>query len=380
MVSVIVVLIMNKLCIVACATQRYTVGMIAQGRRVLANLHDFCPKADWQTRVKFILVGDDSPECRQIKNFYLAANVPFELLQISRGRSEKKHKDNEDGMEENACLKIAQMRTMAHDAARAWDADFCWSLDSDVLPPVNALRCSLDMLAFDAGYYSVSTCPYPSQGGGGYLGGRGTPQHPILPDFYEDERDIPDELKERMAKHESAHPRYQSSQVMGWTKEHQALADAVKKCPPKANVHALNGIQWRRRGWLDNAYPAVGRGAVLPSDWCGFGCTLMNRRALGLATFEGYDGKGTEDLYVVWKRWHPAGLKINVITHCVCDHVITDRYSPAPKWVYQRGFHEIGGEYDGHLRVESRPWYSGADGELFTEENNGRLTPRAVAN
>ena len=364
----------GKLAVVCCATQAYTTAMIAQARRVISNLHDFAPKEEWRNRVLFVLVGDKSKECRDIINYYVAAGVSARLVSLEGEHSEKKHKDEGEGMEENACLKIGQMRTLAHDTARCFDADFCWSLDSDVLPPENALHCSLTMLEFDRGYYSVSTCPYPSQGGGGFLGGRGTPQQPILPDFYDDEKQIGDELKKRIEEHEAVKPAGDGSHTPEWIKEHQSIGEELKKLPPKGNVYAMNAQKWRRRGWLDNAYPATGRGAVLPSDWCGFGCTLMNRRALALATFEGYDGKGTEDLYVIWKRWYPAGLRINVITHCLCDHVIADRHSPTPKWVLQRGYHEVGGECDGHIRIESRPWYAARDGEKFNPLQDGKLT------
>jgi hypothetical protein len=40
----------------------------------------------------------------------------------------------------------------------------------------------------------VAACPYPSQGGGDFLCGRGTSRNPILPDFDEAEKDIPDDL------------------------------------------------------------------------------------------------------------------------------------------------------------------------------------------
>ena len=366
---------MFKLAIVCCATEAYTFAMLPQSRRVAANLLSIGPMEEWENRVLFVLVGDESPACKAIGEQYRKLGIPFRLIPLKKGHSEKKYKENGDGMKENACLKISQMRTLAHDAARAFDAEYCWSLDSDVLPPDNALRCSLSMLEFDAGYYSISTCPYPSNGGGGYLGGRGTPQTPICPDFYEDEKDIPPDLQHRMDVHHSRRPGLGNPPPLDWIAEDQAIASALKKCPPRGNVYAMNALRWRKRGWLDNAFPAVGRGAVLPSDWCGFGCTLMNRRALALATFEGYDGRGTEDLYVVWKRWYPAGLRINVITHCPCDHVITDRFNSATKWVYQRGFHEVGGEFDGHLRIESRPWYAATDGELHDDKNDGKLTP-----
>jgi hypothetical protein len=76
------------------------------------------------------------------------------------------------------------------------------------------------------------------------------------------------------------------------------------KCKPLGNVFFCNSKKFRRRGWMDAAYPGLGIGAVVPSDWCGFGCTPMSKRALSLAQFDGYDGSGTEDLYMVWKRWH----------------------------------------------------------------------------
>ena len=38
--------------------------------------------------------------------------------------------------------------------------------------------------------------------------------------------------------------------------------------------------------------PGHWRGSVVPTDWCGFGCTLMNKRALTAAHFDGYDGRG----------------------------------------------------------------------------------------
>jgi hypothetical protein len=90
----------------------------------------------------------------------------------------------------------------------------------------------------------------------------------------------------------------------------------------------------------------------------------MSARALEHAQFDGYDGRGTEDLYVVWTRWHRAGLRINVIPHSPCDHVIRRR--EAPGYILQQAHHELQGEQVGHLRVQSRPWYEGKPGEAFT--------------
>lgn len=77
-----------------------------------------------------------------------------------------------------------------------------------------------------------------------------------------------------------------------------------------------------------------------------------------MANFEGYDGRGTEDLFVVWKRWYPAGLRINVITHCPCDHVIWSKKKggDASEYTLIESFHEAQGEHIGHLRTKKSPW------------------------
>jgi len=84
----------------------------------------------------------------------------------------------------------------------------------------------------------------------------------------------------------------------------------------------------------------------------------MNREALSLAYFEGYDGQGTEDLFICWNRWHPAGLRLNVIPHCPCDHVLWDKKKGGDASVYTHlvAYHEHEGEFRGHLRTRSMPW------------------------
>ena len=91
-------------------------------------------------------------------------------------------------------LMIAQMRTLATRELLAMGCDRILSMDSDVLPKYNSIRCMLDMLSFDNGFYDVAQCPYPSQGGGSFLGGGGTKQRQILEDFKEEELKIPKDL------------------------------------------------------------------------------------------------------------------------------------------------------------------------------------------
>ena len=337
-----------KLAVVICATQNYTYAMEAQAYRVCANLSHLDP-----ANVIIILVGDRSRELRRIYDLYFGL-LPQSIVKLVSIDIET---DDHESYKTDAQLLIARMRSRAHAEARSYKAYQCWSLDSDVLPPSNALRCMQTMLEFDDGYYGVSTCPYPNTG---FLGGFGSPQNHIAEDYLPKERKLPDALRADVQAEEEERKALKDNptdeQVSRWTK----TRERVKECPPDGNIWEVTAKHgWRRRGWLDNAYPGIGKGAVVPSDWCGFGCTLMGREALALATFDGYDGKGTEDLFICWERWYPAGIRINVIPHCPCDHVIWDKKKKGgdpTKFTHLVVGHELEGEYRGHLRIRNRAW------------------------
>lgn len=339
------------LAITICATKSYTYAMTAQARRVVANIAAAkCPPGH------VVLVGDNSKELAGIQAAYQ------ELLpdgwKVTRIVDEKLAEGGEN-YKEAAQLLIARMRSAAFAFCRKIGAARVWSLDSDVLPPANALRCMATMLDFDGGYYSVSTCPYPNTA---FLGGFGSYSRPIEEDFLEEERQVPAELKAELDANRIEALRLAEAKAPV-TDEIRARWDSANKrlreCPPTGNIWEVTATHgWRRRGWLDHAYPAIGKGAVLPSDWCGFGCTLLNAEALALADFDGYDGRGTEDLFVCWHRWHPAGLRLNVITHCPCDHVIWQKKKggAADEYVHHVAYHEPEGEFRGHLRVRQTKW------------------------
>lgn len=352
-----------KLAITVCATTSYCYAMKTLGRRVAACLQ----YADWQEPGLAVIAGDDSKECKKaLEHWKSALPKTWEVVLINAAKENLA----EANYKVPAQIILASLRTAAFSAARAWNADLCWSLDSDTLPPGNALRCMIDSLSFDRGYYSVATCPYPNEA---FLGGFGTPHNPIAEDFLDSERIIPEDvLKEKAAIMEEMTAKEKEanqSKASAPTPEQKAVFEAlrerltevnkkIKECPPLGNVFELNAKAWRRRGWLDNAYPGSGRGWMVPSDWCGFGCTMMNRAALGLADFDGYAGEGTEDLFICWHRWYPARLRINVIPHCPCDHVIWGKKKggPAEEFTLIRSFHEEHGECVGHLRTRKMPW------------------------
>lgn len=342
-----------KIVIAVCATANYCYAMKTLGRRVAANI----AAAGISEPGIVIISGDNSRQVKDaIRDWKECLPSSWKVEHLVSGEENK----DDPNYKAKAQLLIARLRGAAFSEARRHNADYCWSLDSDTLPPANALRCMIDMLKFDGGYYSVSTCPYPNEG---WLGGRGTPFNHISEDFTEAERALTDELKAEKVELEAEIASINAQKLTDlpevFKERRRKYDEAVRNCPPDGNVFQIIGkYGWRRRGWLDNAYPAIGKGAVVPSDWCGFGCTLMGPEALATTNFEGYEGAGTEDLHVVWTKWWPAGLRINVITHCPCDHVIWSKKKGGrdDEYVLIKASHETQGECIGHLRTQKHPW------------------------
>jgi len=289
-----------------------------------------------------------------------AADLAEKLIPGCRAIVTELASAREDGQpyKEQRQMLIARGQQELFDHARSDGAELFWSIESDVLVHAKSLRVMLDGLGFDHGYYAISTCTYPSQGGGGFLGGRGDPAHPIAECFEEDERQVPADLAKEHKKLKEEFAALKAPPSAQLQKRAEEIREKLKACPPRGNVFELNAKKWRRRGWLDNAYPAIGIGTMLPSDWCGLGCTLLSKRALALADFYGYEGKGTQDLFLCWHRWWSNGCRINVIPHAPCDHVIRPREGTTEGHVHCYAYHEPLGEAQGHLRVRHFPWAS----------------------
>jgi hypothetical protein len=257
---------------------------------------------------------------------------------------------------ESAQMRIAALQGAAFALARKIRATAVWSVEADNLVPADALRVAEWALAMPQAdgtpYYDIAAVTYPN---GLFLGGFGSPQHAIAEDFTEVERTLPPRLtvalhacRERLKDCKDAKVGEKEGKRLG------RLLERVKKCPPTGNIWEVTAKHgWRRRGWMDFAYPGIGRGSLVPSDWCGLGCTLLSAKALALATFEGYDGRGTQDLFLCWHRWHPAGLRIACIPHTVADHVKRDAKG---ELVHHVAYHEQEGEHRGHLRQRQQPW------------------------
>lgn len=334
-----------NLCIALAATSKYLYAWKSCVRQLLAAS---CHKKD----VSVIYVSDETEECREAFDLLKREcpqewNLQHRPLKLNGG---EKYKIEEQ-------LLIAKMHGEMFSAARKIDADQCWTVEADVLVRPDSLRMlewALQMPQADGiPYYDVAICTYPN---GLFIGGHGSPQNPIAEDFLPSERQLTKELKKQLRMLKREEKAYQKDKKLpdeAWQKKAKEIYEAIKKCPPNGNIWELNAKHgWRRRGWMDYAYPGIGQGAMVPTDWVGQGCNLLSRKALALSSFDGYDGQGTQDLFLCWRRYHPAGLNLACITHSPCDHVKRED----GKLMHYQAFHEQLGETRGHLRVMKKEW------------------------
>lgn len=365
---------MNKLAITICATEKYSYAVNAQAYSVQSAIYEYIRCRNTPLKVSLILVSDGCKKMCSLENLYIKLlsheSIKLEILH----RKLHDIKQPKVGYKTEAQRLIARLRSIAFSLAKNEVPDYCLSLDSDILIKANALVCMEDALTFDNYYYSVAMSTYPSQGGGAFLGGRGSYARRILENVYNDEKNVPEKILNRL---ESLKNQYNecvtlirsetqedkinihkkirtlNSKMANWHKY------VSKRMPATGNVFELNGKGWRQRGWFDFAYPGIGKGSIVPIDWTGFGCLLINRKALNFIDFHGYIGEGTEDLFINWERWYPNGIKIACLPHCPSDHVIRKRTQKGENFnelflIFSH--HQVGGESDGHLRQIAKPF------------------------
>jgi len=306
--------------------------------------------ASHHAEAHFIFSTDESKDAER------AANVAHQELPEGWKISVLKHPFKEDAKDYQAAAqcRIAVLQGAGFALARKIRATLCWVVESDTIVPAHSLRMLEWTLAMPQAdgrpYYDIAAATYPN---GLFLGGFGTPQNPIAEDFLPSERKLAHRLKLCL---EACEKRLESPKDQASAdregRRRARLRERVKKAPPLGNVFEMNALGYRRRGWMDFAYPGIGLGSVVPSDWCGLGCTLLSGAALSHADFTGYDGRGTQDLFLCWRKWHPAGLRIACVPHVTCDHI---KASPEGV-VHHVAYHEPDGECRGHLRVRHQPF------------------------
>ena len=368
----------KKIFIATYATKRYGYAFPNWARRMSA-----CLANSKNCTGQILLVTDESDLVDSVAGAEIAQSLPdgwefkYQKLPLADDEGLSNYK-------KDAQLLIAQMQSSALTEARRSDCDYFWSVESDVLVPYNALECAMQTLQFDGGYYDVAMVTYPSQGGGSFLGGRGTYQHQIAEDFLPEELALPDELKEEIKQRDKDITEEGFKPTKEWLDRGREVHEEIKKHPPAKDIwKTIAEHGWRKRGWMESAYPAIGRGAILPTDWVGMGCTLLSRKAMLTAHFDGYEGSGTQDLFLGWNCWKPLKMNFAVITHTVCDHIIRARgqddkdgsKQSFEKFVHVHAHHENEGDYEGHLRQTHKPHYLFKAGEKHNEKNDGIAYP-----
>jgi hypothetical protein len=350
-----------KICVATYATKRYDYALPNVGRRIASSLYQA-----GITDIDFIFVGDQSDEIKQSAQQHIAdvlhPDARFHYLELPIEDSDLTN------YKEGAQLLIAQMQSSAFTFARKLDCDYLWSVESDVLVAHNSLSVSLDILKFDNGYYDVAMCSYPSQGGGAFLGGRGDYNHHIAEDFSAEEKEIDKKILKELSKREKDSSAKDFKPTDEWLDRGAEIQKIIRESAPKENVFLANGKKWKQRGWMEYAYPAIGKGAILPTDWVGLGCTLLSKKALSLAHFDGYQGHGTQDLYIGWTFWKPNDINMCVTTHALCDHIIRARKEGTDEqlwdeFIHVQAYHEPEGECVGHIRQRHLPFYTHIAGE-----------------
>ncbi|MEY4342453.1 MAG: hypothetical protein RL736_246 [Pseudomonadota bacterium] len=323
----------------------------------------------------FILATDNSKESKNA--FELAKKeLPegWKLVCLNLDVEEHELKYKEDSQ-----ILIAKLQNAAFSFARKIRVDFLWSVESDMLVSEESLKISEWVLQMpdlhNKQYYDVAACTYPNLL---FLGGFGSPESQIANDFSYEERIIPSRFKMVYEKRQEIFKKLKKdeSKILKnkiLTKDHQKelkdlnlklkkieeklrkLSSKISDFPPDGNIWDITAkYGWKRRGWFDFAYPGIGRGSIVPSDWCGLGCTLMSKKALSLSEFSGYNGKGTQDLFLCWDKWYPKDIRIACIPHCPCDHVKVDKIEK--KIIHHKSFYETTGEFKNHLRLKSEEW------------------------
>lgn len=350
---------MIKLAVATFATKNYCYACEAQAPLLVASLRyaEVCP-----SEVLFIFVGDGSKEATTAFTGY---EKRLKIMGVSSERITLDVACNANGKHAKASnLVIARMQNAAFDLARCHGAAAFWSLEADILPQPNALRTLMDTLAFDRGWYDVAMATYPNEE---FLGGHGDPRNWIAPNVTSEEKEVAPDLAAWLAyrdRRRMAGVQPDAKEAAEWAQMDRDL----EASPPKGNVFQLNAAGYKRRGWLPHAYPGIGLGSIVPVEWVGVGCTLLSERALNLANFTGYDGGCTQDLWLCWRAWHTAGLRIATATHAVCSHVkireiketeakngeTKDKITKQP--FIHHAHHELSGVRQGHLNNDTRPW------------------------
>jgi len=350
------------LCVGVAATRSYLYAWRSCIRRITAAV------AHWDSG-HFIFACDKSKECKDAAEF-VKHELPenWKIHVIAHDMPD----DTSQNYKTEAQFRIATLDTSLIHMSRKLKADLLWLVESDVLVNADSLRLNEWVLNMPDGYYDISMGTYPN---GSFLGGRGDYQHVISEDWKKEEKKLPKRLlgilknsEKRLKQYHIIIPKNEEEfkkykyLIDKEQKRLGRLHEKIKNSPPIYGIwETIAKFGWRKRGWLEHAYPSIGRGAILPSDWVGFGNTLLSKKALSLVNFDNYppDCSSTQDLHAVRHCWRPNGIRMCVVTHSPCSHVkpdISEDKKRLGTYHILYAYWEPEGEYENHLRVTKKPW------------------------
>jgi hypothetical protein len=328
---------MNKIAVILPCTDNYAYAIEECVTAISASLKTL--EADL-----YICTNKTGNVISKVRSLPKMRNLNIHEIQNDVGDHKKPYKTESQ-------ITIARLIGSGLDTARDRDYEYCWIVESDVIVHPDALDCLIWAQKYPSSpKYDVTVATYYN---GSFLCGRGTPYNHIAEDYLPCEKIGGIELSKKiktMSKKLNAYALKRKNPPKELIAEMDGLHQKLKQCRPKANVFALNAKKWRKRGWLDQAYAGSAvQGAVLPTDWCGNGCTLLSKKALAISNFIGYAGRGTQDLFLCWNKWYPAGIKIGLVVGVPAYHVKKDPQGNLFAW--EPYFVPECEETAGHLRV-----------------------------
>lgn len=293
--------------------------------------------------------------------------------------------DNVKDYKENSALTINILYDAIFCKARELNSDYLLTNEADVILGNDVLEMMMYMINIPNNQYELIISPYNSNGGGtrnagDFLSlGYGNNQAHIFNDVYPEERKIPEKYKKAKETWES-----QLKECRG-PKDKEKAEKIIKKLrwydkkiksfSPIGNVHTLNGIKWRRRGWGSMSAPGAGKpgaygttGALFPfvsAYWGGLGANLFKRRCLKYLNFHSHNFlQGTSDLHLIHNELHTNGVRILSLASHPSHHVIKEKTTG--KLFIAYAYHEqLDEETRGHLRFRMMPFHNWESGERF---------------
>lgn len=356
------------------ATHSYQYALSA-GAKALQQNFFFLKDTNYEGHL--ILATDKSSISNHINRYMDLLGIKWTIHHIPLDVEEAKEKD----YKEQSNLLVAVLMNSIFCKARSLNSDYLLTNDADVILGHNVVEHMLHMLKTPYSYFDIVVSPYPSNGGGsGRAGdflnlGFGDSQKHIYPNIYPDERKAPKRMFEAKKKWDAELKALKGpkdkekaeklfKKLKWWDKR-------IEKYPPLGNVHYLNSLKYRKRGWASDAMSGTAsKGNFVETFWTGWGANMYSRRAIECLDVNMYGNLGgTVDLQVVHESLIPKGMHICSLPHTPSHHVVREKKTGKLFLAY--AYHEkIDPNTKDHLRMRMIPFYNWDEGERVKSPQN----------